>query len=155
MRDGGKTSMSEQDQKYSALKLENQLCFPLYAASREVVKRYRPYLDPLGLTYTQYIAMMVFWEQGKCSAKELGSKLYLDSGTLTPVLKSLEAKGFVRRYRSAEDERVLLVEITEEGERLRDQALESPRKISGCVRLGPDEARTLYELLYRLLGGMD
>ena len=89
--------MSEQDNKYSALKLENQLCFPLYAASREVVKRYRPYLDPLGLTYTQYIAMMVLWEHGKCSVKELGGKLHLDSGTLTPVLKSLEAKGFVRR----------------------------------------------------------
>ena len=147
--------MSEQENKYSALKLENQLCFPLYAASREVVKRYRPYLEPLGLTYTQYIAMMVFWEQRRCSVKELGGKLYLDSGTLTPVLKSLEAKGFVRRYRSAQDERVLLVEITEAGERLRDAALEIPRQVSGCVRLGPDEARTLYELLYRLLGGMD
>ena len=147
--------MSEQDSKYSALKLENQLCFPLYAASREVVKRYRPYLDPLGLTYTQYIAMMVFWEQKKCSVKELGGKLYLDSGTLTPVLKSLESKGFVRRYRCAEDERVLLVEITGEGERLRDRALEVPRKVSSCVSLEPDEARTLHELLYRLLGGMD
>ena len=147
--------MSEQDNKYSALRLENQLCFPLYAASREVVKRYRPYLEPLGLTYTQYIAMMVFWERKKCSVKELGGKLYLDSGTLTPVLKSLEAKGFVRRYRSAEDERVLLVEITEEGERLRDRALEIPRQVSGCVRLKPDETKALYELLYRLLGGMD
>ena len=146
--------MSE-DSKYNALKLENQLCFPLYAASREVVKRYRPYLEPLGLTYTQYIAMMVFWERKKCSVKELGSKLYLDSGTLTPVLKSLEAKGLVRRYRSAEDERVLLVEVTEEGERLRDAALEIPRQVSGCVSLKPDEARTLHELLYRLLGGMD
>ena len=147
--------MSEQDNKYSALKLENQLCFPLYAASREVVKRYRPYLEPLGLTYTQYIAMMVFWEQKKCSVKELGSKLYLDSGTLTPVLKSLEAKGFVHRYRCAEDERVLLVEITEEGERLRDAALEIPQRVSGCVRLKPDEARTLHKLLYQLLGGMN
>ena len=147
--------MSEQDSKYSALKLENQLCFPLYAASREVVKRYRPYLDPLGLTYTQYIAMMVFWEQKKCSVKELGSKLYLDSGTLTPVLKSLEAKGFVRRYRCAEDERVLLVEITEEGEQLRERALEIPRQVSACVRLEPDEATTLYGLLYRILGGLD
>ena len=147
--------MSEQENQYDALKLDNQLCFPLYAASREVVKSYRPYLEPLGLTYTQYIAMMVFWEQKKCSVKELGSKLYLDSGTLTPVLKNLEAKGFVRRYRSAEDERVLLVEITEAGERLRDQALEIPRQISSCVRLKPEEARTLYELLYRLLGGLD
>ena len=81
------------NRKYEGLKLENQLCFPLYAASREVVKRYRPFLEPLDLTYTQYIAMMVFWEQKKCSVKELGERLYLDSGTLTPVLKSLEAKG--------------------------------------------------------------
>ena len=139
---------------YEALKLENQVCFPLYAASREVVKRYRPYLDPLGLTYTQYIAMMVFWEQKKCSVKELGEKLYLDSGTLTPVLKSLEAKGFVRRYRSTEDERVLLVEVTEEGERLRDRALEVPAKVGGCVCLEPEEAKTLYSLLYKLLGSM-
>ena len=144
--------MSEQENLYDALKLGNQLCFPLYAASREVVKRYRPYLDPLGLTYTQYIAMMVFWEEKKCSVKELGSKLYLDSGTLTPVLKSLEAKGFVRRYRSAQDERVLLVEITEEGERLRDEALEIPQRISACVRLQPGEAKMLYDLLYQLLG---
>ena len=143
------------DNKYAALMLENQLCFPLYAASREVVKRYRPHLEPLGLTYTQYIAMMVFWEQKRCSVKELGAKLYLDSGTLTPVLKSLEAKGFVRRYRSTEDERVLLVEVTAEGERLRDRALTVPEKVGGCVRLSPEEAKELYDLLYRLLGALD
>ncbi len=143
------------DACYESLRLENQLCFPLYAASREVVKRYRPYLDPLGLTYTQYIAMMVFWEQKKCSVKELGAKLYLDSGTLTPVLKSLEAKGFVRRYRSTEDERVLLVEVTEEGEKLRDRALEVPVKVGGCVSLNPDEVKALYGLLYKLLGSME
>lgn len=142
------------DHKYDALKLENQLCFPLYAASREVVKRYRPYLEPLGLTYTQYIAMMVFWAQKKCSVKELGEKLYLDSGTLTPVLKSLEAKGFVRRYRSTEDERVLLVEVTEEGEKLRDEALSVPEHVGSCVRLDAGEAQALYGLLYKLLGCM-
>lgn len=147
--------MSEQENQYNALKLENQLCFPLYAASREVVKRYRPYLEPLGLTYTQYIVMMVLWERKRCSVKELGGKLYLDSGTLTPVLKSLEAKGFVCRYRSTEDERVLLVEVTEEGGRLRGSALEIPRKVGDCIRLAPDEARALYELLYRILGEMD
>ena len=145
----------EIDCKYNALRLDNQLCFPLYAASREVVKRYRPYLEPLGLTYTQYIALMVFWERGKCSVKELGEKLYLDSGTLTPVLKSLEAKGYVRRYRSSEDERVLLVEITEEGEKLREKALDVPARVGSCVRLPPDEAKTLYGLLYKLLGGME
>ncbi|MBQ9648251.1 MAG: MarR family transcriptional regulator [Oscillospiraceae bacterium] len=146
---------SRTDCKYDALKLENQLCFPLYAASREVVKRYRPYLEPLGLTYTQYIAMMVFWEQRKCSVKELGEKLYLDSGTLTPVLKSLEAKGFVRRYRSAEDERVLLVELTDAGEKLREEALEVPVHVGGCVKLEQEEAATLYGLLYKLLGGLE
>ncbi|MBR3560458.1 MAG: MarR family transcriptional regulator [Oscillospiraceae bacterium] len=143
------------DCKYSALRLENQLCFPLYAASREVVKRYRPYLDPLGLTYTQYIAMMVFWECRKCSVKELGEKLYLDSGTLTPVLKSLEAKGFVRRYRSAEDERVLIVELTQEGEMLRDRAMDVPKNVGGCIHLDEKEALELYHLLYKLLGAME
>ena len=149
--------MAEQipDCKYQALRLENQLCFPLYAASREVVKRYRPFLDPLGLTYTQYIAMMVFWAQKKCSVKELGEKLYLDSGTLTPVLKSLEAKGFVRRYRSSEDERILLVELTAEGEALRDRALEVPQNVGGCIRLEENEAAELYRLLYKLLGAME
>jgi len=137
--------------KYEMLKLDNQLCFPLYAASREVVKRYRPYLEPLSLTYTQYIAMMVLWEKRKCSVKELGERLYLDSGTLTPVLKSLEAKGYVRRYRSAEDERVLLVETTEEGERLRDRAVEVPQRIGSCVRLSESGAKELYKLLYQLL----
>ena len=100
------------DSKYDALKLENQLCFPLYACSRKVMKLYHPYLSELNLTYTQYICMMVLWEMRKISAKELGNRLFLDSGTLTPVLKSLEKKGLLRRYRSNEDERVLLVEIT-------------------------------------------
>lgn len=140
-----------EDHKFDVLKLENQICFPLYAASREVVKRYRPYLEPLDLTYTQYIAMMVFWEQKKCSVKELGERLYLDSGTLTPVLKSLEAKGFVRRYRSTEDERVLLVEVTEEGMQLRGRAVEVPAQVGECVRLDDEEAKQLYDLLYRLL----
>ena len=140
--------------KYEALKLENQLCFPLYAAAREVVKLYRPYLDSLNLTYTQYIALMVFWEQKKCSVKELGKKLYLDSGTLTPVLKSLEQKGFVRRYRSVEDERVLLVEITDAGEKLKDAAADVPHQVGACVNLDKQDARTLYRLLYELLGGL-
>ena len=140
-----------EDRKYDGLKLENQLCFPRYAASRELVKRYRPYLEPMGLTYTQYIAMMVFWEQRICSVKELGEKLYLDSGTLTPVLKNLEAKGFVRRYRSTEDERVLLVEVTEDGLRLRDRAAGVPEQVGACVRLKPEEAGRLHGLVYRLL----
>ena len=140
--------------KYDGLKLENQLCFPLYAASREVIKKYRPYLDALDLTYTQYITMMVFWEEKKISVKELGKKLYLDSGTLTPVLKSLEAKGFVKRYRSTEDERVLIVEITGKGEALRDKAISVPAEVSKCIRLDQGEAIKLYELLYKVLRGV-
>ena len=139
--------------KYDALKLENQLCFPLYAASREVIKQYRPHLDALDLTYTQYITMMVFWEEKKISVKELGKKLFLDSGTLTPVLKSIEAKGFVKRYRSTEDERVLIVEITEKGEALKEQALAVPGQVGSCVKLSQEEAAQLYGLLYKLLDG--
>lgn len=137
--------------EYEGLKLENQLCFPLYAASREVIKQYRPYLDKLDITYTQYIAMMVFWAEKKISVKELGKKLFLDSGTLTPVLKSMEAKGLVKRYRSAEDERVLMVEITEKGEELKEQAKDIPQKVAGCVKLDSEEAMQLYTLLYKVL----
>ena len=140
------------DQRYESLRLENQICFPLYAASREVIKQYRPYLDALGLTYTQYIAMMVFWEEKQLSVKELGKKLFLDSGTLTPVLKSLEAKGFVLRSRSKADERMLSVEITEKGELLKEQAASIPGSVAACVKLDPDEAIQLYQLLYKILG---
>lgn len=143
------------DREYESLKLKNQICFPLYAASREVIKQYRPYLDELGLTYTQYIAMMVFWEEKKISVKELGRKLFLDSGTLTPVLKSLEAKGFITRSRSAEDERVLIAEITEKGGNLREQARSVPENVAGCVKLEPDEAVQLYQLLYKLLSRLE
>lgn len=140
--------------RYDVLKLENQLCFPLYAASREVIKRYHPYLSELGLTYTQYIAMMVFWTEGKITAKELGQKLFLDSGTLTPVLKSLEEKGYVKRRRSPDDERVLVVEITEMGEALKERAVSIPEKVAGCTRLDSDEAVQLYRLLYKVLAYM-
>ena len=141
--------------QYDTLRLENQLCFPLYAASREVIKRYHPYLTELGLTYTQYIAMMVFWADGKISVKELGKKLFLDSGTLTPVLKSLEEKGYVKRCRSSEDERVLIVEITEAGEKLKERAVSVPEKIAGCIRLDTEEAMQLYRLLYKILAVMN
>ena len=141
--------------KYSPLKLENQLCFPLYAASREVTRLYRPFLDNLELTYTQYIAMMVFWENKTMNVKELGQKLYLDSGTLTPVLKSLESKGYVTRERSKEDERVLVVTLTEKGEALKEQALSIPAGVGGCIRLDSNEAATLYKLLYKLLQNID
>ncbi len=143
------------DPKYDVLKLENQLCFPLYAASKETVKLYRPLLDRLNLTYTQYIAMLVFWEHKKMNVKELGERLYLDSGTLTPVLKSLEAKGYVRRYRSTEDERVLFIEVTEAGEALRDEALSIPGQMACHLVLTPEESKTLYGLLYKMLAGVE
>ncbi len=140
------------DKEYERLKLKNQICFPLYAASREVIKRYRPYLDAIGLTYTQYIAMMVLWEEKKLSVKELGQRLFLDSGTLTPVLKSLESKGYVCRSRSSEDERILIAAITEEGEQLREKAGDIPSNVAACVKLEPQEAVQLYTLLYKILG---
>ena len=141
-----------EDHKYDALKLEYQLCFPLYAASREVIKHYRPLLEPLGLTYTQYIAMMVIWEHEEISVKEIGEKLLLDSGTLTPVLKSLEAKGLVTRTRSTEDERVLMIRITDAGRALKDEAVKVPAALASCVMMEPKEAMELYRLLYKVLG---
>lgn len=140
--------------KYDALKLENQLCFPLYAASKEVIKKYKPFLDEFDLTYTQYITLMVLWEQKSVNVKELGKKLFLDSGTLTPVLKSLEGKGYITRTRSKEDERVLIVELTEAGNKLKDKCVKIPAQMSGCVTLDPEEAKALYSLLYKVLGGI-
>ncbi len=140
--------------KYDALKLENQVCFPLYACAKEVVKRYKPLLDELDLTYTQYIAMMVMWEHKSLSVKEIGEYLYLDSGTLTPVLKTLEKKNYVTRERSKEDERVLIASVTEEGMKLRDRALSVPMEMGKCVNLSPEEGKQLYTLLYKLLGSL-
>lgn len=134
-----------------ALKLENQLCFPLYACSKEIVRRYKPYLDELDLTYTQYITMMVLWEEDEINVKELGKKLYLDSGTLTPLLKKLETKKYITRTRSKEDERNLVVKITEKGKALREKACEIPAKIGSCVNLSEEKAKLLYETLYQIL----
>lgn len=133
------------------LKLENQLCFPLYACAREITKAYKPFLDPLNLTYTQYIVMMVLWEHRCISVKDLGTKLYLDSGTLTPLLKKMEQNGLLSRRRSPEDERIVLLELTEKGADLRTRALEIPRQMAGCVPLSPEEAQQLYGLLYKIL----
>ena len=138
--------------KYDVLKLDNQLCFPLYAVSKEIVRRYTPFLNEIDLTYTQYITMMVMWEYKEVSVKELGKKLFLDSGTLTPLLKTLEKKGLVTRERSKADERVLVVSITEEGMKLREKAVGIPGKIGGCVKLDADEAVQLYKTVKKLLG---
>ena len=140
------------DDIYNALKLENQLCFPLYACSKEVVKRYKPFLDELDLTYTQYITMMVMWDKKSINVKELGESLFLDSGTLTPLLKKLEAKGYISREHSKEDERNLIVSITKKGEKLKEKAVDVPVKMGQCVNLTGEEAKTLYRLLYKLLG---
>jgi DNA-binding MarR family transcriptional regulator len=136
------------------LKLKNQLCFPLYACSKEVVRLYKPLLDDIGLTYTQYIAMMVLWEKDSVTIKELGDKLYLDSGTITPLVKKMEAQGLVTRTRSAADERSVIVELTDNGRKLRDKAADIPGKIVSCVPLADEEAKTLYSLLYKVLGGL-
>ncbi|MBP5158145.1 MAG: MarR family transcriptional regulator [Treponema sp.] len=137
--------------KYDGLKLENQLCFPLYACAKEIVRRYTPLLAELDLTYTQYITMMVLWEQGQANVKELGKRLLLDSGTLTPLLKKLEAKGYITRERSSEDERNLSVRITDKGLALRDKARDIPKKMASCVSLEAEDALTLKRILNDLM----
>ncbi len=139
------------EKKYESLKLSHQLCFPLYACSREMIKLYKPWLDELGLTYTQYITMMVLWEHKAMTVKALGQELYLDSGTLTPLLKKLEEKGLVTRRRSDLDERNLIVTITESGERMKDAALRIPAEMTKCVNLPEDDIIDLYRMLYQML----
>ncbi len=138
-------------QENSTLKLENRICFLLYAASRDVIKSYKPYLDDMGLTYTQYITMIVLWEEKTVTVKELGKRLYLDSGTLTPLLKKMEAKGLITRKRSFEDERNLIVTVTEEGERLKEMADGIPEKILACSEISLEEAVTLRALLLKII----
>lgn len=137
--------------KFDCLKIENQLCFPLYAASKEVIRKYQPFLSELDLTYTQYITMLILWENNKLKVKELGEKLYLDSGTLTPLLKKLEAKGYIIRERSKNDERSLMISITQNGKKLRDKAVMVPEKVGKCINLNEKDALKLYELLYKVL----
>jgi DNA-binding MarR family transcriptional regulator len=138
--------------KYDCLKLKNQICFPLYACSKEIIRRYKPFLDKVDLTYTQYITMMALWENESMNVRELGNCLFLDSGTLTPVLKKLEGKGYIKRSRSKEDERNLIVTVTEKGWELREEMLSIPSSMSSCVDLQPQEAADLYRLLYKVLG---
>ena len=140
--------------KYDSLKLENQLCFPLYACSKEIVRRYKTYLDKLDLTYTQYIVMMVMWEEKELNVKELGDKLFLDSGTLTPVLKKLEAKGYVTRERSKIDERTLIVTLTDSGKELREMAVDIPVGMRGCLKLSDEEMIQLRTMLGKSLSDM-
>lgn len=136
-----------------ALKLENQLCFPLYAAARQVVSLYTPYLKELGLTYTQYIVFLVLWEGKPVTVGELCRRLYLDNGTLTPLLKKLESSGYIVRARDNTDERVVTISLTQDGEALKERAAQIPQKVGSCIALSAEEAGAMYRLLYKLLRG--
>ena len=133
------------------LKLENQLCFPLYACSKEIIKVYKPYLDKIDLTYTQYITMMVLWEENNINVKNLGEKLFLDSGTLTPLLKKLESKGYIERTRLTTDGRNLILSITEKGKKLKEKAKNIPIEVGKCLNIEKEEAIILYQILYKIL----
>jgi DNA-binding MarR family transcriptional regulator len=137
--------------KYDSLLLKNQLCFPLYAVSKEIIRMYKPFLDPLNLTYTQYITMMVLWEQDNIMVKSLGERLYLDSGTLTPLLKKLESQGYITRTRGTDNERNVYIEVTPIGWELREKALRVPEEIVKCLDLDVEEAKVMYHLLYKIL----
>jgi DNA-binding MarR family transcriptional regulator len=145
--------MDSQETEWDCLKLSRQLCFPLYVCSKEITRRYKPYLDQIGLTYTQYITMLVLWEhpQNAVNVTELGKSLYLDSGTLTPLLKKLEAKGLITRHRDQSDERSVLVSVTQKGMGLREKAVSVPARMSACVDLTEDEVRQLLTLLQKVI----
>ena len=147
--------MEEKTQEYESLKLCNQVCFPLYACSKELVRQYGPYLQELGLTYTQYLVMMVLWEKQTVSSRELAECVRLDYGTLTPVLKRLEQAGYPQRTRAREDERLLTLALTERGKDLRDKAVSVPPAVAECMGLTPEEFRALYMLTYKALRHME
>ncbi len=134
------------------MKLENQLCFPLYAAARAVTGLYTPWLRQLGLTYTQYITFLVLWEKDGIPVGEICEKLMLDNGTVSPLLKKMEKAGYITRSRSAEDDRVVVITLTEQGREMQERAKEIPAKVGECIDLTPEKAMKLYELLYELLG---
>ncbi|MBO4377818.1 MAG: MarR family transcriptional regulator [Clostridia bacterium] len=134
-----------------AMKLSNQMCFPLYAAARNVTGLYTPYLKPLGLTYTQYIVFLVLWEKDGISVSEIGDRLMLDNGTLSPLLKKMEQAGYIRRRRCREDDRIVEITLTDTGRELQEKAKDIPASVAGCIRLSPEKAQTLYALLYELL----
>lgn len=141
--------------KCGALRLEEQLCFPLYACARQVVNSYTPLLKPLGLTYTQYIVLLVLWEEDGITVGEIGKKLYLDNGTVTPLLKKLENEELIVRTRSSKDERVVLITLTDKGRGLRDKAEDIPAQLGGCMALSVEERETLRGLLYKLMDSFE
>lgn len=136
---------------HEAMKLVNQLCFPLYAAARNVTSQYTPLLKPLGLTYTQYIVFLVLWEKDGLTVSELGEKLMLDNGTLSPLLKKMEQSGYVERRRCRKDDRVVEITLTKEGRAMQEKAKDIPLKVAGCIDLPAQKAQMLYGLLYELL----
>ncbi|MBO7449873.1 MAG: MarR family transcriptional regulator [Clostridiales bacterium] len=141
-------------QEYEQLLLKNQLCFPMYACSRKIINSYTPYLKPLGLTYTQYVVLMVLWEHGTVNVGQLGETLRLDAGTLTPLLKRLETAGYVTRARSKDDERITIVSITPEGEALKEECKDIPLKMAAKGSpLKEKDIKELYRLLYLFLDG--
>ena len=143
--------MNRSDYK-EKMKLVNQLCFPLYAAARNVTGLYTPWLKPLGLTYTQYIVFLVLWEKDNIPVGEICEKLMLDNGTVSPLLKKMEQAGHITRSRSKEDDRVVRITLTEQGRKLQRKAKDIPDKVGSCIDLPPEKAQKLYELLYELLG---
>ena len=143
------------DKNSDSLKLKNQLSFPIYLCSKEIIRKYTPLLNELDLTYTQYIVMMYFWEMEKSNVKEIGKTLLLDSGTLTPLLKKLEKKGYITRVRSTIDERNLDVEINEKGKELKEKSKSIPEKIKKCINLTEEETSTLYSLINKVLTNIE
>ena len=139
--------------KYDCLKLENQICFPLYVAAKEVVRKYKPFLDKLDLTYTQYIAMMVIWEEKQIKVTELGKRLYLDTGTISPLIRKLKDKQYITITRDINDERVQIINLTEQGAKLREQAVQIPNEMmkSNCINLSKEEAIELKRLLEKVI----
>lgn len=139
--------------KYDCLKIENQLCFPLYVASKEVIRKYKPILDQFDLTYTQYIAMMVIWEEQQIKVTELGNRLYLDTGTISPLIRKLKDKQYITITRDINDERVQIINLTEQGAKLREQAVHIPNEMmkSKCINLSKEEAIELKRLLEKVI----
>ncbi len=143
------------EDNYESLKIENQICFPLYATSKEIIRQYQPFLSELDLTYTQYITMLVLWEYGDTNMKELGKHLFLNSGTLTPLVRKLEDKGYVKRKRNRKDERNLIIALTPQGLALKEKAVVIPQEMGRCVKLSPEEAGQLYKILYKVLAQLE
>ena len=141
--------------RYESIRLKNQLCFPLYACSKEIIRQYRKPLEKLGRTYTQYVVMMVLWEDGGMTEGDLGKKVYLDSGTLAPLLKRMEKQGIINRVRPDDNERKLFISLTEKGEAMKEQALDVPKAMNGCIDLPENELKELKRLLDKAVSGME